>query len=364
MLRPARSLALAAALAAALLGSEARGDSPLDESQAAARERGEQASPIRDSALVFDQSVTTQTLGVGEAPQSYVPFYEWWISFRPRYHFSDKVYAWVRFDYYKEFTNTANGRTDLREDSLGDTWTSLVYETPVPAISPGTSVNVGLRTLWPTSKASRDQGIYVNAGVTAGAKQRILLRDESARFFTEARLALSGWYSHNFSEATTGVNGSLDYVRQDTEGQSILSDQLSGTMIVNHQLLTGADGALQITPKLSLRLQMILIQAWHYAPPGDVTVSVAGGGTATVPRNSDAPNYTLATWFISTLDYDLLDELTLTLGYMNLENALSYQGQDRTLFGSDNVFWSPEARFFFDLRANLEPIWNDLSARR
>src|SRR5262245_12688138 len=37
------------------------------------------------SLLLFDQSVTTQTLGAGGDYQSYDPTYEWWIAFKPRY---------------------------------------------------------------------------------------------------------------------------------------------------------------------------------------------------------------------------------------------------------------------------------------
>ncbi|MGA7123045.1 MAG: hypothetical protein WBY94_23280, partial [Polyangiaceae bacterium] len=36
--------------------------------------------PLRGSTLTFDQSVTTQTVGLGETPQSYVPVYQWWLS--------------------------------------------------------------------------------------------------------------------------------------------------------------------------------------------------------------------------------------------------------------------------------------------
>jgi hypothetical protein len=318
-------------------------------------------SPFLKSVLTFDQSTSAETLGVGGTPQSYIPFYEWWISFRPRYYFTNKLFVSGRFDYYKEFTNTDQGRTLYREDVFGDIWTNLVYETPVPVISKNTKVSAGLRALWPTSKPSQDAGIYVNLGATAGIKQTIPIRGESANFLSDAHVGLSGWYSHNFSQATTPINPSFQYIRQDTDGNSILSDQLSGSMLVNHQLLTGIDTGLSITDKLALTVDFLFIQQWKYSPPGGVSTSTTGQSLYTPPSN--APNYVLETWFITNVDYQLFEELTLALGYMNLQNSLSYQGENRTLFGSDNVFWSPDARFFFDITANLDRLWDRASGR-
>ncbi len=345
-------------------GGDVSRDRPQSATQVIPAKDDDYKSPILKSVILFDQSVTTQTVGVGGAPQSYIPVYEWWVSFRPRYYLTDKIYVWGRFDYFKEFTNSDNGRTNYREDSFGDVWTNAVYETPVPAISKNTKVSAGLRALWPTSKGSQDAGIYVNAGLTGAIKQRIPLRGESASFLPEGRIGLSEWYSHNFSQATTPVNGSLDYARQDIEGHTILSDQLSGTTLVNHQLVSALDTGVDITQKLSLTLDMILIQQWHYAPPTGVTVPVAGGGSANVPPDPTAQNYGLDTWFIANVDYELLDELTLSFGYMNLQNELSYQGQRRSLFGSDNIFWSPDSRFFFDITANLDKVYDRVSGRR
>ena len=46
--------------------------------------------PWRGSTLLFDQSVTTQTVGVGQDYQSRNDLYEWWFAFKPRYFLFEK----------------------------------------------------------------------------------------------------------------------------------------------------------------------------------------------------------------------------------------------------------------------------------
>src|SRR5882724_713502 len=48
-------------------------------------QKAEKKSPWSGSILLFDQSVTTQTVGVGADYNSADPVYEWWVAFKPRY---------------------------------------------------------------------------------------------------------------------------------------------------------------------------------------------------------------------------------------------------------------------------------------
>src|SRR5271154_3243475 len=58
-------------------------------------------NPFRESTLSFEQSITTQTTGLGPAPQSYVPLYELWFSLRPDYWFNEHWAVRARLDYSK-----------------------------------------------------------------------------------------------------------------------------------------------------------------------------------------------------------------------------------------------------------------------
>jgi hypothetical protein len=325
-------------------------------------EEKESKNHFRNTTLLFDQSASTQTARLSTA-QSYIPSYDWWVSFRPRYWFNENVYVSARFDYYKEFTN-AQTTTYYREDVFGDIWTDAVYTTKLP-FSKNTRVSGGARFKFPTSKESYDQGIYLHAGVTGSVKQTFPLLGESAKALNDAHLGLSLWYDHPFSRATTPTNPGLDYVRADTDLRSFQSDQLTGGTLVKHGLTTVFDSGLQITPKLALTVDMIFVNNWHYSPTAtNVTVQ---GQQKTLDIGSSAQNttYTVTTWFLASLDYDLVDELSLDLGYYNLTGEIAPDGVRRGIFSSDNVFWSPDgARVFLGITGNLDKIYEWASGQK
>jgi hypothetical protein len=323
--------------------------------------------PLRGSTFLFDQSMSTQTAHLEPSPQqSYVPFYGWWLSLRPRYNFDDHWSVRGRFDYYKEFTNS--GDTALyREDVFGDIWTDVVYSRQLAESGrfKNTKVSFGARALWPTSKATQAQGVYVTLGATAGISQKIPIRGEDSPWLGSARVGLSMAYLHPFSQATTANDyGNFAYTRQNVEGFSFISDQLNGQTLSAHTLYGILDSGLQATKKLGLTLDFILINQWHYAPTQGVTVPISGGN-AVVANPVNDQQFTQLGWFVLEADYDLLDELSLGLGYYNLANTISPDGQVRTLFGGgdNSLLWSPDARVYFDVTANLDKIFEDLTGR-
>jgi hypothetical protein len=315
-------------------------------------------NPLRGSALFLEQSMTTQTARLNPAEQSYVPLYEIWLSFRPRYYFNQHWSVRGRFDYTKELTNDQT-TTYYREDVFGDIWTDLVYSSALDTLWPGTKVSVGVRALWPTSKASQANGTYVTLGALAGAVHKFEIRGEEAPTFNNFHVGLSFTYLHPFSNATTPTSyGDFQYTRQDVgdDNRSIISDQISGTTLVDHSLLVVLDTGVQITPKLSLSLDDILINQWHYAPTGSGIVTTTGPVNPTLVGDTQ---YTPSNWVIVGLDYTLFDELALGLGYYSVATQIAPDGQRRTLFGSDNLFWSPDARVFFSITANLDAVFDD-----
>jgi hypothetical protein len=108
---------------------------------------------------------------------------------------------------------------------------------------------------------------------------------------------------------------------------------------------------------------MIWFNQWHYAATGDVTVPVSGGDVA-VPRSSDDTRFTQKTWFIASADYELFDELSLGIGYYNLASEIAPNGQRRGIAGGDVVWWSPDARVFFDVTLNIDKFYELMSGRK
>jgi hypothetical protein len=319
-------------------------------------------NPFRGSTFIFDQSMTTQTTQLQPSPElSYVPLYELWLSFRPRYSFDEHWSLRGRFDYTKELTNN-QATTLYREDVFGDIWTDLVYTSVLDKLWDGTKANVGLRALWPTSKVSQANGTYVTLGAVASVQHKFEIHGDDAPALNDFHLRLSVTYLHPFTSATTPTEyGNFDYQRQDVDGHSFVSDQVQGTTLVNHTFWGVFDTGLQITPKLAVTADAILINQWHYRPPTVYAQPLTG--SVLIPRTNDA-QFTQNVWVIADVDYTLFDELSLGFGYYNLANALGPDGQRRGIWGSNNIWWSPDARFFFDITANLDVLFDDASHHR
>jgi hypothetical protein len=314
-------------------------------------------NPLRGSTLLFEQSMTTQTTQVQpSAEQSYVPLYELWLSLRPRYYFDEHFSVRARFDYTKELTNSQS-TTFYREDVFGDAWTDLVYSTAADSFWEGTKANVGIRALWPISKASQANGTYVSLGAVAGATHKFELRGPDASTFSDFHVGLSVTYLHPITGATTATSyGGFQLQDVGDYDHSIITDQIRGSTNVEHNLWIIADTGVAITPKLSMTVAGLLINQWHYAPTNQGVPTATGTAN---PSLAGDVTYTPNTWFIADLDYALFDELNLSLGYYNLAGEIAPDGHRRGIFGSDNVFWSPYARVFFDVTMNLDAVFDD-----
>ncbi len=319
------------------------------------KKKDEKKLAWRGSTLMFDQNMSSQTTHLDPATQqTYVGSYEWWISFRPRYYFTEKLNFNMRFDYYKDLTNAEN-TTYKHEDVFGDIWANLVYA--LPKLSKNTEERVGLRTLLPASKESQAQGIYITAGATGSISQDVPIRGEEAKYLNSAKFALSAAYTHPFSQSTSPANyGNFTYERQDLDGRATSSSLVSPGNLTNHQVLALIDAELAITPKLLFTLDFITINQWKYLPKGDISTNINGVVTP-VPRSANATSFKQQVWFIASVGYDVVDEINLSLGYYNLTNELAADGTRRGVIGANTVWWSPDARVFFDVTANLDKAY-------
>lgn len=362
-------LVLSMVLAAATITTSARiadartpgSDSGAEESEATPG--GEQKKPLpwRGTYVIFDQSATTQTLGIGDDYQSSNPVYEWWFRFAPRYvvyeNGKDTVAVQAWFNLYHEFTNS-DSTTYKNETLIGPTTVWAQYSRPLYREKEWvTSLAVApLRLTLPTDKASRNSGQILGMGASVGVNQSIPIRGRSASALNSARVGLLAMYSHPFTKATNPVNPDLARPRQDLGGRTFESDVLRSGMIANHQLNVALSGGLQITPKLSLSASYYLLQTWAYRPPGAcVTPQGASTGDICLPTNDDATNFRVNTWLLTSIDYDLFDEISLSAGYYNLANQIGPDGQRRS------PFWSPGARFFFSITGNLDAIYERIT---
>src|SRR4029078_2374130 len=133
------------------------------------------ASRWRGSILLFDQSTTTQTVGVGGDYQSYDPTYEWWLAFKPRYAIFDRgrdaltVNLWMNA--YLELTNS-DTTTRAHEILLGPTYLWASYARVLRERGGWkTSAALGPRFTLPTDKAAFDAGQLLGLGAIGGGTQ-------------------------------------------------------------------------------------------------------------------------------------------------------------------------------------------------
>jgi hypothetical protein len=73
-------------------------------------------------------------------------------------------------------------------------------------------------------------------------------------------------------------------------------------------------------------------------------------GCVTPMTNADPTAYRVNTWLTASLTYDVSDELAVSAGYYNLTNQLAPDGTRR------DPLWSPSARFFLTVTANLDAV--------
>ena len=167
------------------------------------------------------------------------------------------------------------------------------------------------------------------------------------------RLAMGAIYGHPFARYTAPVSSDLHQLRQDIAGQSVIDDQIAGEMNVRNALSLSFVGELQILRRLNVSLSYVLINQWRYPPTGTQLPADTG---AVVPISiPDPTTYSVKTWLTASAAYDLNDELSVSLGYYNLSNQLAPDGTRRS------PFWSPSARFFLTLTANLDAVYRRVS---
>jgi hypothetical protein len=312
------------------------------------------------SVVSFDQSMTTQTVGLGGDYQSADPTYEWWVAFKPRFYLferkRDAVSLNLWMNLYLELTNS-DTTTRQRELLLGPTYFWATYGRILRERGAyRTSATVGPRVTIPTDRAARDSGQIVGLGAVGAVSQTLRLAGKDARAMKGARLGLGAIYNHPWDRATTPVNGSLQRLREDVAGRAVISDQLSGEMNVKHALSVSLAGDLQVWRRLSVSLSYVWIGSWLYSSPdvplalptGDVLPSTIGDPTA----------FRVRTWLTASVSYDVTDELAVALGYYNLANQLGPDGTRRS------PLWSPDARVFLTVTSNLDAVYQRLTGKR
>ncbi len=326
----------------------------------ARKEEEDEKLPWRGTTLTFDQSFTTQSVAIGDDTQSDNPSYEMLLSFRPRYYFYDdgthSIYASLRLEASRELTNSDYTTRD-QETQLGNTTLDAMYGVKLYAEDGFlTSVGVGPRIVFPTNKYTYRGGNRLRIGGGVKAAQGVPLAGEDATWFPSASFQTSLYYLKHVNASTTSTNDDFALERQDAGGRTIVSNQFSGRAKVNHELTPLIGAALDVTSKLHLSANYVWILQWAYGFE-DTNVDITTGAL-TPARVEDPQTHRVTPWFLAGIDYDVIPEIGIGAGYYNATDQIGPDGTRR------NPLWSPEARFFFDITANLDEIYTTASGKR
>jgi transcriptional regulator with GAF, ATPase, and Fis domain len=325
------------------------------------------------SSIFIDQSVNTETVGVGRDYQSRNPSVQTWASFRPRINLygggalfgnddpKNRVNVNFRIDATKEYAND-DGTKLYRETTLGDLWVNVVYSRVLVRRNGWNTLFLGgPRALFPTSLASQGNGAYASVGGGGGLMQMIPL-NRGSDWFSSLRLFGSMFYTHAFTRATTptlddDIAAQNPRTTASNTGLGDITNQMTGRLLVNHQLLSVIDTGLQITPNLGLTFDTIFIQRWNYKPTrieGE-GIQIMNGRVSEADLASsanDPQNYSLSIFLFTSVDYQLSDELNLSFNYYNFGNTIGPSGRRQ------NMFYAPEAaRFSLTATIGLDALY-------
>jgi hypothetical protein len=349
--RPLRSALFSAALcllASAAVRAQAAG--PADHGATKTPAPAPESLPAyHHSIFSWEHTVTTQTLGVGDTPQSSNPTYTMGFVARARYYLLDDTPGGRHFSLrldgglYREFTNS-DVTTRRGEWIFSDTDLAAVYGRRIhgPADTDGLIAEIRPLTLTlPTSKGSFDSGRYFAPGVLVGITNvSPLLRGKvQPEISSSVRLAVG--YKRWFARATVPTNPSLDRVRLNPDGRSLPGDMLSGATLVRDQLDFSGTLRLSFGEDVLWTTAAAFAPAWKYNVQNHVALcGVVLTGCTDVGLASDDTRYIVRTQFSTEVSVRVATGFSVELGYGNTEDQLGRDGRRR------NFFYSPEAVFY------------------
>jgi len=302
------------------------------------------------SIISWEHTVTSQTLGIGETPQSYDPTYTMGLTARLRYYLLDDTPKGEHFSLrldsglYREFTNsdvtTRRGEWDFSDTDLGSVYARRVQgETDTH----GTFFELRPLTLTlPTSKISYESGRYFAPGVLVGVTHVTpLLRPYTEHVSSTIRFAVG--YKRWFARATVPTNESLNRERLTLDGPSLPSDTLSGSSLIRDQLDFSAMLRLELGENLLWSTNAAIAPAWKYDLPKDVHLCALLTGCTDIGVSPDDSRYLVRTQFSTEFSWRLTQAFSVELGYGNTSNQLGPDGRRRSFF------YSPESVFYASL---------------
>ncbi len=316
-----------------------------------------------DTYFYWDNAVTANTLGIGQAYQSRDPVYELTFGLRPRYYFVDEPNESISL---RADLGIVSERTNSDTTTEEGEWSATDFEL-YGALADElrrsaddiTELSLRLpRLILPTSKISYDSGKILGLGTRVALREDVALEGRSEKFFPNLELFAKVEYDHQFTRAETPTNSGLERIRLDPDGRSVVSDQLSGATFAHDAVDFGVAASLHVHQDVLWATSADVRPGWKY--PVDHEVEICGvvlTGCAQPTGVSNPQTHSALTSFTSSLLFTLNDTFGLSFGYANITAQLAPDGRRRS------IFYSPDARFYATLSVGLDHLYSDLSHR-
>ncbi len=323
---------------------------------------GEEPSAWRGSTFSWNNSATTETLGIGQDVQSENPTYEMSFALSPRYYVWEgkgelppSIALGARLEAIREFTNsdttTEEGEWLLSNLLLTSQFSQGVYK------KDGYETTVALRApaiALPTSKAARNNGTIFGLGARLIGLQNFPLLGENSAVLPSFGLTGVMGYDHAFRRTTTPTNTDFERERLGLDGETLPSDQLSGRAFTDDEVLLGFSTTLVIHERVRWSNLFEWHLSWKYRFNGEAEAELATG-PAPVEEQENPDNFGVVSLFASEVSVVVVRELSVELGYQNLASQIGPDAQRRSMF------YSPDARFSLSLVLNLDAAYDLVS---
>ncbi len=210
-----------------------------------------------------------QQLGAGtfvKDSQARTPYYAWLLSLRPRYYFTNQLFAELRLDLQQELTTSyGTSTTKKRQLMPSDTLLTVKYQNVVRI--PGVDVGVSpfIRIGAPTSYESQFRNLYLSAAAGFDLSRQI----------GPVYLTYTFRFNKNFNKytvATVPKDADRPVMAARSGGAEDLGGSLAtGTNNVSFSVFNSLMASVLLTDEWTVTVQWAVANAWtYYAGPDDL----------------------------------------------------------------------------------------------
>jgi hypothetical protein len=304
------------------------------------------AARFKGSFILWDNSLSGDSFSQ-QAQLSYVPSYQWWFSFRPRFYFMKNLSLRARLDLTLEWLN-ATDTTLKRQPMLGDLWMDVAYNLP-NALKDRLASTIALRSIWGTSKESMGETMVAKLGLSIGEVLTLPLK-KGGTF----ELSLGMYALHSFDRSSLPQTPNPFHCTTGADELPQICGSYTGLENVQWSLTALPSVKYSPHPQVSIQVTYAVIDNW--AAPTAPAYDMFGNK---IQNSQYDTRFRQSGWFLASVDYDPKDWLEFSLGYYCLRPILD----DNSKYG--NPFWKPggASRVFFTTTFNLDKA-GEAAARR